>query len=365
MAARVDSLANFRNFSSSMKSGSSSPVYWFTGDENWFMDRSIPLIKSLVPDGMEDFNLDVLSGREARVSRVIDACRTFPMMADKRVVIVRDFMAMFERRKSAEGDDTEGGGSLHDELLLYLEKPNPSCVLALIDTTSVPATTKLGKALRDPNKCVSFQYDRLEGKDLVDWVNHMVKTEHQKSIEIDAIQLLLEISGNDLLDLSNELTKLAQYDKESKIITDTQVRLLATEHKQAAVFHVKDALFARNLDTLLEVGRIVVDAADTPASGIIGLNAYLTSQFITMWQIARLYDKGVAKPEIGRIIGKQGFYFDNLFRDAIKLRASQYPELFEIMLDADAAIKGMGIDDPQSILYITLKKLHKVYKNAA
>lgn len=357
-----DTIRNFDAFRASVESGKPSSVYWISGEESWYLDACIPIAKSLVPSGFEDFNLDVISGREVRLSRVIDACRTFPMMADRRVVIVRDFMSMFDRRKQSDsGDDDESGSSSHDELLIYLEKPNPTCSLFLIDSSTVAANTKLGKALRNPMMCHPVELSRLDRRQLSNWIAHQVKTVHQASIEPDAAELLVDISGNDLLVLSHELAKLAQYDKEGRGITSEQVKLLATEHKEAAVFDVKDALFGNKPGNVYELGRIVVDAADTPVSGVIALNGYLVSQYTTLWQIARLHDRKMSKTEISAAIGRSGFYFENLYRDAVRIPAASYPALFEALLDADSAIKGMGHSEPYDVLYTTLRKLRAIH----
>jgi DNA polymerase III subunit delta len=359
-----DTLQQFDQFKASIGSGNPSAVYWIHGEEQWFLDACIPVIKSLVPEGFEDFNLDVLSGREVKLSRVIDACRTFPMMADRRVVIVRDFLSMFDKRKQSEiDDDGDGGSSNSDELIHYIDQANTTCVLVLLDPGNVPATTKLGKIFRNPNKCSSFEFNRLDNVQIQRWVKHHCKEHLKASIDSDAIELLVDISGNDLLVLSHELSKLAQFAGESQTILAKHVTLLATEHKEATVFEVKDALFSKNARLLFEKAKIVIDAAETPVSGLIGLNAYLSSQYTLLWQIARLNEKGLSKAEISQQIGKAGFYFDNLFRDASRIPASHYPLVFEILLDADAATKGMGHSDPYDVLYTTLRKLLVIHSS--
>jgi len=358
----LDTLQQFEQFKASISSGNPSSVYWVHGDEIWFLDACIPVAKSLVPEGFEDFNLDVLSGREVKLSRVIDACRTYPMMADRRVVIVRDFLSMFDKRKQTEtDDDSESGSSSMDELIHYVEQVNTTCVLVLLDSGSLPATTKLGKLLRNPAKCSTFEFNRLESTQLLKWVKNYSKGHYKKDIDSNAIELLVDISGNDLLVLSHELGKLAQFAGEGSSILPEHVTLLATEHKEATIFEVKDALFSKNARLLFEKARIVVDAAETPVSGVIGLNAYLSSQYTLLWQIARSSEKGTSKQEISQMIGKAGFYFDNLYRDAARIPASLYPLVFEILLDADAAIKGMGHSDPYDILYTSLRKLIVVH----
>lgn len=359
----TDTLAVYRELVNHLQTGPLRSVYWLTGPETWFADRLIPRFKGLVPDGLDDFNLDVFSGRETKLARVLDACKTFPMMADRRVVIVRDFMAMFDRRKSVESDDADSDvptGS-QEELLHYVEHSNPSTVLVLADASSVPGNTKLGKTLRNPQLAYSAEFNRLQGNDLARWIQQIVKENHGRSIDEQAAFLLAEISGNDLLSLSHEIGKLASFDREASGIKAEHVRMMATEHKEAAVFDVKDALYANNLDKLLQTANIVVGAADTPVGGILGLLGYLTSHYVQCWQISRMHEKGMAKNDIQAASGKNSYIFERMYRDARALPASDYPAVFEILLDADSATKGMGHSDPTGVLNFTMIKLHQVH----
>jgi len=360
MSKDIDSIAQYQLFAGSIQSPHPQPVYWISGEEQWFFDECITLAKSIVDPAFQDFNLNVLSGKDVRLSSVLDVCRTYPMMSDKRVVILRDFLASFDRKKQAEDDD-EDKQQLVNELLTYIEQPNATCILVLLDAATIPANTLLGKRLRDSKQVFQVQFPRLSGKQLHHWIAQRVKTFHKGAIDEVAIELLIDISGVDLLRLSHEIEKLIQFVEKGQSISEHPILQLATQQKQALIFEVKDALFAQAFDLSLEKASTVVHTAETPLSGLLGLMGYLYAHYVLLWQIARMTEKRISKDEISKTIGKSGFYFDRLYRDAQMIPSSGYPEIFEILLDADSAAKGIGMSDPDSILQITMLKLAKVH----
>jgi DNA polymerase III subunit delta len=99
MAKRSSSLSDLQSFLEELRSPDIKPVYAFFGEETFFLDRLQDAAIAVIPEEARDFNLDVLYGDEVKVDKVITMCRSYPMMAERRAVIVRDFMKMFDPRR--------------------------------------------------------------------------------------------------------------------------------------------------------------------------------------------------------------------------------------------------------------------------
>ncbi|MGA1495350.1 MAG: DNA polymerase III subunit delta, partial [Rhodothermales bacterium] len=94
-----------------------APLYLLHGEERWFIDRLQEiLLETALEPHEKDFNLDILYGNETDVRSALTACQAYPMMAERRVVIIRDFDRMKDN-------------SLFKGLA---EKPNPACVVFLV-----------------------------------------------------------------------------------------------------------------------------------------------------------------------------------------------------------------------------------------
>jgi DNA polymerase-3 subunit delta len=154
------------------------PIYYFCGDEDFFLSKLQDAAEKLMPPEHKDFNFDLIYGRDKSPEQVLAVVRSFPMMAEQRIVIIRDFLSL-----NIESYNRTGFGGGLDDFLPYFEQPNPSTLLILIDNKKPSGRTKLGKALKK-NKNVGF-YEFEEVKDylLPDWVIDWTREHHQKKIE--------------------------------------------------------------------------------------------------------------------------------------------------------------------------------------
>ena len=68
-----------------------SPIYILMGDESYYIDKISDYIAEHVLRPEErDFNQTVVFGSDISASQIVDSAKAFPMMAEKRVVIVKE-----------------------------------------------------------------------------------------------------------------------------------------------------------------------------------------------------------------------------------------------------------------------------------
>ena len=82
------------------KKGLYKPVYWLEGDEEYYIDKAINYAEhSILPESEAAFNLTVFYGRDANWADVINACRRYPMFAERQVVLLKEAQQMREIEK--------------------------------------------------------------------------------------------------------------------------------------------------------------------------------------------------------------------------------------------------------------------------
>src|SRR2546430_425296 len=105
----------------SLKQGASDPVYYLYGDEDVLKDEAVrALIDRAVDPAARDFNVDQRSAAEVDAETFHALVNTPPMLATTRAVVVR---GLEQLKKTAK---------LRQELLRYLESPNPTTLLVLV-----------------------------------------------------------------------------------------------------------------------------------------------------------------------------------------------------------------------------------------
>lgn len=68
-----------------------APVYYLMGDEPYYIDKITDYIAdNVLPAEERDFNQTVLFGSDVSAAQIVDVARSYPMMSDLKVVIVKE-----------------------------------------------------------------------------------------------------------------------------------------------------------------------------------------------------------------------------------------------------------------------------------
>lgn len=347
-----NAIASYQAISKSVHAGDLKPWYCFVGAESFFLDRLQDLFSNLIPESSRDFNYDLLYGKEQRMERILSLVREYPMMSDRRVVIVRDFLSV---GKSIE-ENTDDAGS--QDLINYLENPNPSTILVLIDEHSKPSgNTKLGKALKKSKVGVFSAFEQVPPDALPSWITDWADRQYQRAFDLDAAQLLAYQTGDNLLLLSKEIDKLCTFKDSAETISADDVRKISGFSRSFSVFDLKNAILKGRRDVSLHVAEHILQQSDQVAGEVIRLLSFFYGMYARMWQIRRLEEQGKSPDEVQRAIGGNPRYVSMLKQDARKIPTARYPDLFEALFDADKAVKGFSKLSPESVLYMTIEKL--------
>ena len=135
----------FDSIMKDLKTGKFHQLYFLFGDEPYFIDQVSDYIeKNALSEAEKSFNQVILYGKETEFKTIVDEARQFPMMASKRVVIVKEAQKM----------------KTLPELLSYIEKPSPTSILVLCHKyKKLDKRTKFAKILEE--KSVIFESKKL------------------------------------------------------------------------------------------------------------------------------------------------------------------------------------------------------------
>jgi DNA polymerase III subunit delta len=349
LARKTDSIEQFRKVFRDIKSGKEiRPVYYFYGDESFFTELLQDEIEKLVPPDQKDFNFDLIYGADASPARVIDMARSFPMMAEKRVVIVRDFLKL--------GDSTDDG-NLND-FAAYINQPNPSTLLCLIDTKFPDRRTALGKAMSSSTHSGVYEFDVVPDYKLPDWVVDWTRHSHKKKMDPDAARILSQMVGQDLKLLSTEIDKVCTFVDTSDTITPEHIKKISGSYRDYSTIELKNAVVNRNLDQALGIAEQMLLKSNYSAGEVIKTVGFFYNVFGNIWQICRLTEKGMTRQQIQDQLGiRSNFIFNAQMAEASRFKLAEMPQIFEALLDADSACKGFSTLDTSSIFLLLIKRI--------
>jgi len=351
--AKKTSLDTFKQVMKEFTAGKLKPVYLLYGEEEFFVDQLQETAISLVPESQRDFNLDVLYGQDISPARALEIARSYPMMAERRILIIRNFLKI---SKNLDEEETNGGHI--NDFVDYFNNPNPSTLLLLIDPKKPPGNTIIGREAKK-NKSVGFyEFSSLPDYLLPDWVMDWGKDQFGKKIEPPAAQLLAQFVGSNLQLLSTEIDKVCTFVDTSDTVTQSDVKKIIGSYREYTVFELKDAVTSRNLEQSLGIAEQMLQQSKNNTGELIRTVGFFYSVFVNIWQIRRLAETGNTKQQVQAAMGvNSNWYFNTLWQDASNFHLSEMPRIFEALFDADRALKGFSTLDPTTILFLLVQRI--------
>jgi len=220
-AEKIISEWNKKNFKS---------IYWLDGEEDYYIDMVMDHAEHHILDDAEaGFNLTVFYGKDAEWPAVINACKRYPMFAERQVVLLKEAQHMRDL----------------EWLESYVEHPLSSTIFVIgYKGKTLDKRTKLYKSLKQ--KAEVFTSEKLRDYKLPEWIAEYVQSKGYK-INSKAVSLLDEHIGNDLNRIANEIEKLALNLKGKKEITEDDIERYIGISKEYNVFELQSAIAKKDL----------------------------------------------------------------------------------------------------------------------
>jgi DNA polymerase-3 subunit delta len=188
----MSSLSGEKAIAKALKELSFERAYYFHGADDFRKDEAVRLmVDAAVDPATRDFNLEIRRGGELDARTLASLLATPPMMAERRVLVVRDAGSLKKDAKQA--------------LERWLADPAPDSMVVVVST----AGDKAEKAFE--TKATTVEFAPLKDDKVVRWIERHARNVHGTEITPDAAQLLMAAAGQDLQQLAGELDKLASY----------------------------------------------------------------------------------------------------------------------------------------------------------
>ena len=212
------------------------PVYWLEGEEEYFIDKVINYAEHhILSENEASFNLSIFYGRDAAWADIINACRRYPMFAERQVVLLKEAQQMRDI----------------DKLEAYVENPLHSTVFVVsYKNKKVDGRTKFARLLKEKGVLISTK--KIYDNQLPEWIHELVESKGL-SISAKGLALLADHIGNDLTRIENEVEKMMVNLGKRKTITEEDIEEFVGVSKEFNVFELQSALAKKDLSKAIRI----------------------------------------------------------------------------------------------------------------
>lgn len=298
------------------------PFYWLEGEEEYFIDKVMDYAEhNILSETETGFNLTVFYGKDAAWPDVINACRRYPMISERQVVLLKEAQQMKDI----------------DKLESYVENPLGSTILVVsYKDKKIDGRTKFAKLLKEHGVLLSTK--KIYENQLPQWTEEIVNN-HGYEISRKAIMLLVDHIGNDLSRIENEIEKILVNLGKRKTINEDDIEQFIGISKEFNVFEFQNALAAKDLSNCI---RIVQYFEDNPKAAPIQLILpSLYSFFSKLYMIHGLNSRD--EKTVAASLGVNPFFV----KDYLKaVNAYSFPEVEKaILLLHHYNLRSVGVAD--------------------
>ncbi|MFN7262951.1 MAG: DNA polymerase III subunit delta [Pseudobdellovibrionaceae bacterium] len=295
------------------------PLYFFFGDEPYLIQQAVQYLKvCALHGGAADFNFSSYYAGDAEMSRVRDEVETLPMMATRRVVILKEVQDLSDK-------DWE-------ELEPLLTTPVTSTVFLLVGH-KVDKRRKFFRLLSEAAEMVEFK--KPFENQIPGWIRHIGKA-YELTMSDEAVQLIHRLVGNQLSEIEAEIRKLADFVGEKKRVELEDVAQAVSRKREESVFDLTDRLAAGDkVQSLLQLVHLLDQGQSE-----IGIVSLIARHMRILLLIREGMEQGFAGQKLATFAGVPAYYLNDYVKQAKFWTNKRLEQCLVLLAETDKALKS-------------------------
>lgn len=311
-------LIDAQKFYRDLEKGQTAPLYFLFGEEPYLLNQSVERFKyAVLTEGAVDFNYSLFYASDADVVVVRDAVETLPMMAARRLVILKEAQELTDKEWA--------------ELEPLFESPVDSTVFVIL-ASRVDKRKKQIRLLLDKADCVEFK--KPYENQIPSWINYIAQS-LGLTISNDAILLLHKLVGHHLTEIEGELKKLGEYVGERRIEM-ADVAQVVSRSKEENVFDFTKAIGENDRVKALELLVHLLDQGQNEI-GIVSLVARHVRILLTL---KRGMEEGLHGAKLAHYAQVPPYFLESYLDQARLWTAKKLEQTLVVLSDTDKALKS-------------------------
>lgn len=307
-------------------------AYLLKGNDDFVLGKAYSLITDACNIQMPELNKVEYKGEQIDIENVVSALNTMPVFCDKKVV----YLSL----DGLNANDIKKLTALND----YFASPNTTSVF-VVRAMNVPNYFSPYTKYFETVEC-----DRL---DISIVKTFFVKelSQYNKTIAVDAFDLLQNYCSGDLGKLMNELTKLVSFVGDRAVIEKSDVETISTKTVEFQIFELSENLARKNAVKVYEILSTLKVRKDE-FRGLLGLiyNHFRRLFFVSI-------TKGT-RDELASMLSVAPYAVTKAIEQSRLFTKKQLKDIVDECMRLDYEVKNSNITPENAIDFLVLKILN-------
>ncbi len=303
-----------------------SGIYYLNGNEQFLLDLYYDRFKEITAGALPELNFIEMDGRKIDFDLLSDACSSYPMMAEQKLVAVIDM------------DTANLRGNNEKKLIAALDDIAPGVVVLFWDHAKDAVKSNSLDSIVKKMGGESVRIDRPANDKLQKWVYDLI-VQKGCAISIGDCAYLVELTGGSMLRLNNEINKICSHSKGNEIDRELIDKMVAPA-EDASWFAISNAISEHDFDALMQALRQLYDqnVDDTVIAGMF-YRAYSD-----LWRGEVALKEGKSSAELASVCSISPYSAARIMRAASKLKEGEAVDGLRQCCELDRKIKSSGLN---------------------
>ncbi len=315
----------YTEFKSSLGNGKEFPVYLFEGEDAFFRERGLALLKKEYLSEPE-LNLVVLNP-DCTVDQLVTSLNGYPIMSRKRMTVLREFYPKQDFFKNGFKD--------------YLDNPSNYSLLVILNE-------KPSEVFKKFNSVCAVECNKADASLLVKWI----KAECSKNlvnIEAETAKMLADYCSLDMTRIENETTKLCFYVGEQATVTKEDVEQMVSRDNEYKIYEMTDHIANKRFDKALAIINDMLSKGESSQMIIVSVYNYFR-------KLLHASISGLELKELSQLFGMGEYPTKKIMQQASKFKKRALKSAVDALTDADYRIKS-GKNEADGMMWLTVFKI--------
>lgn len=297
-------------------------AYLIYGPEAYLRNQVKAKLKEALVAADDTMNYSYFEGNKVDINEIISLANTLPFFSEQRLIIM---------------EETNLFKNTTDELIDFIKAGSESTVLVFIEP-EVDKRGRLYKAIQKAGYIASM--DLLDEKSLRVWIGSLLKKEGKKIMD-SSLNLFLEKTGNDMLQIKNELEKLFSYTLNRDEITREDVMAVTSTTTTSKIFDMMTYIANQQQRKALALYNDLLILKEPP----MRILALLTRQFNLVMQVKDLERSGQNNAAIGKQTGLPSFVVNKYINQGNRFSMERLMEILRYCAKTEEDVKTGKLND--------------------
>ena len=332
----------FKTFNTDLKEDNFPPVIFMYGVEEYLIDWAAGcLVNRFVNPGTKSLDYVKLSDDTAGADMVLEACNTFSMFSERRVVWAKEFAPL--RAVNPKGFTQ----SDKEKLLEYASNPNEGTLL-ILSSSEIEEKSELVKELKKICRC--YDFDKLDYSALMGFAEKRFRAAGVQ-INRDVLKYMVDETGYfnkgteyRILNLGNDIKKVIAH-SDGMIIREEDVSATLNGDLDTFVFNFLDAVSNNKKDIAFTLLHNILAAG----SDVFSVTGLLVNHFELILEVKEFKQDGMNLNAITGVMKMHEFRIKKAMAFADKFTVEKLKSILTQLYEIDRNIKTGALEQSMAL----------------